>query len=295
MTPSVAFDFVRKLVSARQTFMANVNATRAGIEKLGVQGDAASKTTPQAELSFQIPRTLFGNRLGSFAKELVFIDRMLMDLTEAVTAERKPIEVERLSTSDPTVTAAACFGAALLLGKIIEKFLDVWKKVEEIREIRQRLDKIGMGNTAAVEELTGKIQQTIDAAAEESVNQIMESSPVVQDGRKNELRNALRKDTHRLYFEIERGLNVEIKVSSDAPAADEEAKAEVNELRAVSMKLQYPQITGEPILRLPAGSDENDSQSASNSRAGSSSPTALGKKPKKAKKAAAAATSGKTE
>jgi len=71
--------------------------------------------------------------------------------------------------------------------------------------------------------------------------------------RKNELAVILKKDTLRLYFEIERGLNVEIKVNPEA--TKDSAAGDVEQLRAISVKLQYPQLVEEPMLRLPPGAD----------------------------------------
>jgi len=167
MTPSVASDFVKQIVSSRNGFLKYVRSTREGIERLGLhKSDPSSPAPASAELGFLIPRTLFKNELGAFSKELHFINRMLMDLGEAVSGERKPVGVESLSTSDPMVFLAAGLGATLALGKIVEKFLDVWKKAEEIREIRARLRQVGMGSTAAVNELEQKIEETIEEAAE---------------------------------------------------------------------------------------------------------------------------------
>ena len=102
-------------------------------------------------------------------------------------------------------------------------------------------------------ELTENIEKTINDAVKESVDEVMGTSPVTDPHRRNELSVSLTKDTHRLYFEIERGLNVEIKVDSEsAKPEDENARAKLEELKSISLKLQYPAIIGEPILR-PSG------------------------------------------
>ena len=47
-------------------------------------------------MAFLIPRDLFKNHLGSFAKELSFINKLTLDFGEAVTGEVAPVEPNKL-------------------------------------------------------------------------------------------------------------------------------------------------------------------------------------------------------
>jgi hypothetical protein len=261
MTPSVARDFVQKLAKERAVFMDVVTSTKDGITQLGVQGNPEEQVP--AEMAFLIPRDLFENHLGDFAKELQFINRFVLDFSEAVSGHPEPVDVQRLSSSMPTISLAADLGVMLLIGKIVEKFLDAWKKVEEIREIRERLRKLGMDSEATATELKNKINKTISDVVDETVNETIERSPV-ESGRKNELRIALRNDTLKLYSQIERGLNVEVRVSTKATpdAEDGDGRAKLEQLRSLSVKLQFPQVAGEPILLPPPGDDEDGNGAA---------------------------------
>jgi hypothetical protein len=247
MTPSVARDSVQKLAKDRATFLADLAATHQGIRKLGVQGDPLAPGS--AVMAFLIPRDLFKNHLGTFAKELSFVNQLILHFGEAVTGEVQPVELNDISSSVPTISIAAAVAVMMAIGAVVNKFLDAWKKVEEIREIRGRLSKIGMRRKATIDELTAEITSTVNDVVDESTEMLLSASPV-DDGRKNELRVAIKRDTFRLFGQIERGLAVEIRVEPYGPKAqaDANSKTALEDLRVLSRSLQFPQIVGEPVL-----------------------------------------------
>jgi len=95
---------------------------------------------------------------------------------------------------------------------VVNKFLEAWEKVEEIRKIRAELTEIGMKGTA-VDELTEQITTTVEEVVEESTKVVLSEYQGPPD-RKNELTNAIRQDTRRLFGQIERG--VDGRISSRA-------------------------------------------------------------------------------
>src|ERR1017187_7562772 len=106
ITPSVASSFVADIATRREAFLQTVRATLEGLKNL------LSAERPEADLApgaaaFIIPRDLFENQLGKFAKELSFISQMMKDMNEALPGETKPVELEYLSSSIPTVAIAA--------------------------------------------------------------------------------------------------------------------------------------------------------------------------------------------
>lgn len=244
MTPSVARDFVKDIASRRADYLQTVNTTLGGLTNL-LSADKPMENAAPGEAAFTIPRTLFDNRLGMFAKELNFINLMVEHMSEAESGEIQPVELEYLSSSIPTVAICAGIGLLKLLASVINSFLDAWKKVEEIRELRERLKAVGVSGSAA-DELTDRITTTIEEVVEESTGLTL-STYTKDGGRRNELKNALKIDFQRLFGQIERGLIVEIRMHESANA-DKSNAAEVQAIADLTKQFIFPIVAVEPLL-----------------------------------------------
>jgi hypothetical protein len=243
MTPSVPRDFVQNLAAKRAAFLETVRSARQNLENLGIR---ESKLKPDsADIAFLIPRDIFENHLGDFARELTFISRLMQDVSEAVTGEVQPAELEQLSSSIPTVALLAGVGVISAIATVVNKFLEAWEKIEKIRRIRTDLMDIGMKGTA-VEELTEQITTTVDEVVEESTQTIL-ARYSGNENRKNELENAIRQDTRRLFGQIERGLTVEFRVE---PKADGKGENQVafKTITDLNKTMQFPDVAREPML-----------------------------------------------
>jgi hypothetical protein len=245
MTPSVARDFVQDFAAKRATFMGTVRAARESLEKLSIT-DAGLKPGA-ADVAFLIPRDIFDNELGSFAKELSFISRLVQDFTEAQTGQPEPVELEQLSSSIPTVALIAALPALQVLGAVINKYLEAWERIEKIRIMRTQLAEIRLkkGHTA-LEELTEEITTTVNEVVEESTELVMQN----YKGNRGDLANAIRSDTRRLFGQIERGLTVEFR--AQPKGSDGDTQQMLQQIAAVGSKLKFPQTTNDPLL-LKAG------------------------------------------
>jgi hypothetical protein len=244
MTPSVASGFVSELARRRTDFLQTVTTTLNGLKSLTSTQPPGADLAP-GEAAFTIPRELFDNQLGKFSKELSFINLMTEHMSEAVTGEIQPVQLEYLASSFPVVAIGADIALLTLLAKVINSFLDAWKKVEEIRDIRERLKAVGASG-AAYDEMDERIVVTVEEVVEESTKLAL--STYNKDGaRKNELENGLRIDLHRLFGQIERGLTVEIRtnepVNADQPDATESAA-----LADLAKSLVFPVAAKTPML-----------------------------------------------
>jgi predicted transcriptional regulator len=240
MTPSVARDFVQNLANKRATFLGILSSTRTSLRQLNV--GAPQKKLDSSDISFLIPRSIFQNRLEVFAKELTFISRLIQHLNEALTGETHLVQLEELGSSEPTVTVAASLVVTAALAKIVNSFLDAWIKIEKIRKMRSDLNEMGMGDTT--DKLTEKITETVEDVVEESTQTLI--MQYTRDGnRKNELENAIRQDTKRLFGQIERGLTIEFGISVKNDSENQEAFDTVADL---NKKLHFPIFVAEPLL-----------------------------------------------
>jgi hypothetical protein len=241
MTPAVARDFVKDLAVRRSAFLETVGTAREALEKLGITDSGLKPGT--ADVAFLIPRDIFDNRLGSFAKELTFISRLIQDYTEARTGEAEPVTLEQLSSSIPTVTLMANLAVLSLLGTVIKKFLDAWEKIEKIRQMRAQLAEMGLKGKA-LQELSDDVTTTVDRVIEESTELVIAN---YKGNRKNELSNAVRQDTRRLFGQIERGLSVEFHTNPKS-GTQESGQNNLEQIADLTKKLKFPEIANEPLL-----------------------------------------------
>jgi hypothetical protein len=269
MTPSVALDYVTNLVSKRAQFIETMKRTRDGLQELGAK--SSGLTAGNADASFMIPRELFKNELGEFAKELTFLNKLVRDIDEAVTGTAEPVQLETLSSSIPTVAIMAHVGVIYVLAKIVDKFLESWERIERIRKARAELADLGI-RKSALAELTDQIKTTVNDVVEGSVNLALEKYD--QDrGRNNELKSALRHDTKRLFGQIERGLTIQFRVEPKQDADGEEERV-FTSLSQISCKLQFPTFTSEPILLTNGEVLEDKEDQAATESAASAEPSA---------------------
>jgi len=82
MTPSVARDFVQEFATKRANFLNLVRTARQSLA--GLKTEEAKPEPGSADLAFLIPREIFENKLGPFAKELIFINRLIDHYSEAI-------------------------------------------------------------------------------------------------------------------------------------------------------------------------------------------------------------------
>ena len=244
MTPAVARDFVQELASRRSAFLSTVRNARQALE--GLQLTETGLEAGAADVAFLIPRDIFENKLGPFAKELGFINHLLEHYSEAITGTAEPAEIEQLSSSVPTVALLASVAVISAIAAAVNKFLDAWEKIEKIRTIRADLKDMGLKGDA-LDQLSDQITTTVDQVVEESTELVI-ANYTGDAGRKNELKNAVRQDTRRLFGQIERGLTVEFRAKAGADDDETNDKKMLENIENLAGKMKVPEIAKEPML-----------------------------------------------
>jgi hypothetical protein len=248
MTPSVAGSFVTQLAEKRAAFLGTVEETRKGLKKLRFVHTALAPG--HADMSFLIPRDLFDNNLDDFVKELSFISRLVQDVHEGITGTREKPQLESLSSSIPTITVEGAVAVVAVLAKVVDLFLNAWKKIEEIRATRDKLTELGFKGTAT-EELNEHVTTIVEEVVEESRELVLKSYITTDGGRKNELGNAISSDFRRLFGQIEQGLTIEFRAQ---PPTSEEAGSEgtFSAINTIANQLQFPPPAKQPLLLVGA-------------------------------------------
>jgi len=251
-TPAVAAELVRAEADERNTYLERLRSTTAALTGLGLEPAEPEEGNP--ELGFTIPRELFGNQLSGLSKELGEISRILDIFSEATTNEKQPVEVKQISTSDPVFFFQVVTPVAVAVAGSITWLLNTWKQALEIKDLRTKAKVAGFDD----DELK-VFEDKVDRLVTQSINQrVDEIVGERRDARANELRNGLSYAHRALLARIERGMTVEVRFlppQGDEEEADQpgeaEARAAYATLAAYAQKMEFPEITEEPILKLP--------------------------------------------
>lgn len=261
MTPSVARDLVTDLAARRADFLSTVSNAWQNLDKLKI---TTSPVAPgSADLAFLIPRDIFDNELSLFAKELNFISRLLQDFGEGLTGEVQQVQLEQLSSSVPTVALVASVPVIGAVAFAVNKFLEAWERIEKIRKLRAELSDIGM-KKMALDELDEQITTTVDEVVEEATATVLVNYNGKPE-RKNELTNAIRTDTRRLFGQIELGLTVEFRAQPKKDGNPDEQKA-LQEINNLSRTMHFPEVVPEPMLLQSGELLEGDIQTLKHSK-----------------------------
>ncbi len=193
-----------------------------------------------------VPRNIFKNHLDAFAKELVFLNRLLQHINEGATGSTEPIAMGTLSSSIPAIGLDPGLKVVEILATIVVKFLEAWEKIGKIRKMRNDMAEMGISGPP-VEHLTKTIKTTVDEVVEESTEVVLINYNGSRE-RRNELKTALAQDARRLFGQVERGLTVEFRANPSSDGVDPDQRKALDHVTQVSRTLLFPAPTQEPLL-----------------------------------------------
>lgn len=247
LTPSVARDAVQKILDLRERTLSNLAALVSAHEFFGWEEESAGKDG--AILEFTIPRDIFENQFSSLVRELDFLKRIVALVAESVD-EDTDAELVSLSTTDPSIALLVAIAVATTFGRIVSWGVEVWKQVEEIRNLRSQTKRAGLHSPEEIAEFFDKkIDELLKAAIDHEAKRLTEFMP--DRGRASEIENGFQIYLKPLLARLERGLTVDIRLIEDKGASSDDTSP-VTELREVSRQLSFPERALEPILSLSA-------------------------------------------
>jgi hypothetical protein len=260
ITPAVVRDRANELVQQRRQLLTDLTAILAGLARLG---QVEATTNVAVELGFLLPRAMFDNTLPGLADQFKEISRILDTFLEVTTGEPGSIELRQLSTTDPWVLVSMATSGAIAFAQTVDWILAKVKAGLEIKELAER-SKASF-SPGLVEQMRAEIQASVKAALEEHAQGVLSQTPITDEGRRNELGNQLGWAMRTAYSKIEQGMVVELRLpppdafmvaATDKTAAErEQAYAD---LSALSHRLQFPKLTGEPLIPIEPPPPAND-------------------------------------
>lgn len=263
ITLAVARDEITQISNDEQALATGLEQLLTGLSFFGL---GAEELEPgEAEVGIMIPRPAVKDELPALGEEFEELQKILGPFLELAEGSRPPLKVRTISSSDFTVYVAMAPGAALSVATALDKILDVYKKILEIRAGHTKLAETGVppevlaplevhANGMMAEETARIANDMVDAAVS-----------VTDGGRANELKIELRLSLNSLANRIDHGYNVEVRAEpeqepqpgeGDANGTEAESSADRQALRRISElapNLAFVNRTGRPILSLPEG------------------------------------------
>jgi hypothetical protein len=207
--------------------------TKAGLESLGIRPYAIRDG--QFEVGVLIPERLVDQKLGALAKELEAWNRTLRGFQEVAGDEEREVTVASLASGSYEAYLPLGLVAAGLVSKTIDKVLEWYLRILEIRKKRIELQELGAPvaePNAIKKHERDLLEKEITTLAEQLVKQV---HPKVDAPRRHELETHLTISIRQVARFVDNGGTVEVDATIEAPeepeaidAADatDEAKAE---------------------------------------------------------------------
>lgn len=149
ITPSAALDSINTIVNQVEQLKIAVDEILSGFTKLKIgKEDLAAG---QCEMGYSIPRKVVENKLSSLSKEVSELNFILWTLSEAITGKKEEFEVKTISSSDFLLYVIISLQVADVLSNAIEKIINNYKTILEIKILRNQLKEKGVPEKATKE------------------------------------------------------------------------------------------------------------------------------------------------
>ncbi len=259
ITPQVAQQEILKLHTKETEILTNLTSLINSFTYIGIGKEELNPG--EGEVGILLPREYIDNRFDKLAKEFKELNSILMVLSEVGTGTAEHFELRQLSTTDPLVTLGASLAALSTIAVVIKPIISAYKEILEVRVLHAKLAemKVQKKRLQGVEE---HAEEIMEKAIEKIKTELIASTPIADEGRKNELSNALSIALRKLANRIDRGFNIEVRVEpieTDEESEEKESE-DIKNIKAIegAMKeMKFMNIDGKPILHLPESKDDD--------------------------------------
>ena len=254
-----------------EAFRKACNETKGGLESLGVTPYAIP--VGEFEVGVLIPERLVDQKLGALAKELEGWNKIVRVFQEVAGEDEREVTVAALASGSYELYVPLGIVAAGLVSRTIDKVLEWYLRILEIR--KRRLELQDLGAPVAEANVVKKherdlIDKEIRALAGELVKQV---NSKIDANRKNELETQLTLSIRQIARFVDKGGTVEVdstpperpeeppplpEEEQPTPAATQEyarLKADFTRLNSEFEKVSHILQAGSSLRRLPERSE----------------------------------------
>lgn len=269
MTPLVAQKRLEEIYNDLHAFEESLTRLLAAFEHFHIGSEELAPG--EAEIALLIPRVEVDDKLNEFREELDNLEFILNTFSEVATGHQEDLKIRTVSSSALMVFLAASPGFAAMMAKVIDFIVSQYKKILEIKKLQAEIERLELPDE--ISEKTKEHANTrMEAEIEKFTVEIMKEYTIKDDGRKNELRTAVKISLDMIANRIDRGFNFEVRIeppkaiAKGEPEGDGKVKKAVETIQAAAENMQYMKLEGPPILALPEKTDEDSGQSKAGAR-----------------------------
>ncbi|SFD82872.1 hypothetical protein SAMN05660831_02408 [Thiohalospira halophila DSM 15071] len=261
ITPQTALEEMKDLHEDLSGTETQLSALVGGLEYFGVGEDKLEIN--ECEVGIVIPRSYVKDNLKGFGLELIEIEKSLLVFSELATGQREPLEIRQISSSELSVFLDYIpeIGASIAIA--VERIVALYKQLLEIKKLKKELvsNEVPEDKLAGIEEHAASI---VSPKLDELANELMEKfGDHLDSSRRNEVATEVRHSLNKIANRIDRGFNIELRVSEQAQGEEEEETKDADskeaarqQIRESASSIEYLDQVGEPVLFLPENNDE---------------------------------------
>lgn len=256
ITPAGALQELNKIITQIEQLKKGIDEIVNGFTKIGMGKEELEPG--QCEIGYCIPRIAIDNELKGLNKEISELSFILNTFSEVITGSKQEYKVKTISSSDFLLYVIIGLQVADVLSNAIERIINNYKTVLEIKILRNQLKDKGIPDSE-----TKGIESYANSSMEELIKKIAkevitEHNKVTEETRRNELENATIIALNKIANRIDKGFNIEVRVEllpppEDKTTEDIEYKKQQETLQKIQDKsrtLEYINTSGQPILEL---------------------------------------------
>lgn len=259
ITPSIASTEVEALRTAVQIFAAAIDQLVASLVVLKIGREELDPG--ECEVGVLVPRGFVDNRLDKFSEELKEIDKIFGVFEELCTGSRPSPEIRSISSTDLSIflDVSPLVGASVAVA--IERIVEMYKKLLEIRKLKGELVKQGV-EASALKGIETHATKGMDEGIGKLVEELIDEfgAALKSKERKHEIQIELKFALKKIATRIDRGFNIEVRMEAPLePQTEEGSEADAEAVSAADLhtriegataSMQFLRLEGDPLLSL---------------------------------------------
>ncbi len=252
ITPATALQELNTIYGQYNKVVSGFSNVASGLSSLNVGFDELEDG--ECEIGVLIPRKYIDNNLENLGNEIREVNFIFNTFSELIDGQKKPFLLRNLSTSEPLITVATGVAVAAGIAKTIGFLIDNYKKLLEIKKLKNELKKQGISdeNLKGIEDHSNNYMgQAIESVIKEIKAEYIGDS---SSSRENELLAGIKISLNKIANRIDNGFNFEVRVNVKPTENAQEDLANdenIKVIQSASVDLQFIRSEGDSILSLP--------------------------------------------